>query len=71
MPAGGRRLRRAVELLNPGIAGLLFILFFIILLAVMAPIAFRIGKFFVEPILWLYESRDLLRTSYLLRLEYI
>jgi len=56
MPAG-RRLRRVVGLLNPGIAGLLFILFFIILLAVMAPIAFRIGKLFVRPIFWLYESR--------------
>jgi hypothetical protein len=57
MPAGGR-LRRAVGLLNPGPVGLLFILFFIILLAVMAPIAFRIGKLFVRPIFWLYESRD-------------
>jgi len=36
----------------------LFILLFIILLAVMAPIAFRIGKLFVKPIFWLYESRD-------------
>jgi hypothetical protein len=58
MLAGGRRLRRAVGLLNPGPAGLLFILFLIILLAVMAPIAFRIGKLFVRPILWLYESRN-------------
>jgi hypothetical protein len=58
MPTGGRRLRRVVGFLNPGIAGLLFILFFIILLAVMAPIALRIGKLFVEPILWIYESRD-------------
>jgi len=57
MPAGGR-LRRAVGLLNPGPVGLLFILFFIILLAVMAPIALRIGKLFVRPIFWLYESRD-------------
>jgi hypothetical protein len=58
MPAGGGRLRRVVGLLNPGIAGLLFILFLTILLAIMAPIAFRIGKLLVEPILWLYESRD-------------
>jgi hypothetical protein len=58
MPAGGRRLRRVVGLLNPGPVGLLFILFLTILLAVMAPIAFRIGKLLVEPILWLYESRD-------------
>jgi hypothetical protein len=36
----------------------LFILFFIILLAAMAPIAFRIGKLLVEPILWIYESRN-------------
>jgi len=36
MPAGGRRLRRVVGLLNPGIAGLLFILFFITLLAATA-----------------------------------
>jgi len=57
MPAGGR-LGRVVGLLNPGPAGLLFILLFIILLAVMAPIAFRIGKLFVKPIFWLYESRD-------------
>jgi hypothetical protein len=58
MLTGGRRLRRVVGLLNPGPAGLLFILFLIILLAVMAPIAFRIGKLFVRPILWLYESRN-------------
>jgi hypothetical protein len=57
MPVGGGWLGRVVGFLNPGIAGLLFILFFIILLAVMAPIALRIGKLFVEPILWLYESR--------------
>ncbi|MCG2867526.1 MAG: hypothetical protein L7H08_08370 [Vulcanisaeta sp.] len=54
-----------------GRAGLLFIALFIILLAIMGPITLRVGKLFVEPILWLYESRDLLRTSYLLRLEYI
>jgi len=36
----------------------LFILLFIILLAAMAPIPFRIGKLLVEPILWLYESRN-------------
>jgi hypothetical protein len=35
MPAGGR-LRRVVGLLNPGPAGLLFILFLIALLAAMA-----------------------------------
>jgi len=57
MPAGGR-LGRVVGFLNPGPAGLLFILLFIILLAVMAPIAFRIGKLLVEPILWLYVSRN-------------
>ena len=57
MLAGGR-LRRVVGLLNPGPAGLLFILLFIILLAVMAPIAFRIGKLLVEPILWIYESNN-------------
>jgi hypothetical protein len=39
-------------------AGWLFILFFIILFAIMALIALRIGKLFVEPILWLYESRN-------------
>ena len=49
---------RAGEFLNPGIAGLLFIAFFIALLAAMAPIAFRIGKLLVEPILWLYESNN-------------
>jgi len=53
----GRQFRRAVGLLNPGVAGWLFILFFIILFAIIAPIALRIGKLFVEPILWLYESR--------------
>jgi hypothetical protein len=57
MPAGGR-LGRVVGFLNPGPAGLLFILLFIILLAAMAPIPFRIGKLFVEPILWLYVSRN-------------
>jgi len=57
MLAGGR-LRRVVGLLNPGPAGLLFILLFITLLAVMAPIAFRIGKLLVEPILWIYESNN-------------
>jgi hypothetical protein len=54
MPVKGW-LGRAVGLLNPGPVGSLFILFFIILLAVMAPIAFRIGKLLVEPILWIYE----------------
>jgi hypothetical protein len=58
MLAGGRRPRRVVGLLNPGPAGLLFILFFIILLAAMAPIAFRIGKLLVRPILWAYESSN-------------
>jgi hypothetical protein len=57
MPVKGW-LRRVVGFLNPGTAGLLFIAFFIILLAAMAPIAFRIGKLLVEPILWLYESRN-------------
>jgi hypothetical protein len=41
-----------------GRASLLFIALFIALLAALAPIAFRIGKLFVEPIFWLYESRD-------------
>ena len=50
MLTGGRRLRRVVGLLNPGPAGLLFILFFIVLLAVIGPIALRVGKLFVEPI---------------------
>jgi len=58
MLTGGRRLGRVVGFLNPGPAGLLFILLFIILLAAMAPIPFRIGKLFVEPILWLYVSRN-------------
>jgi hypothetical protein len=53
----GRQFRRAVGFLNPGVAGWLFILFFIILFAIIVPIALRIGKLFVEPILWLYESR--------------
>jgi|GEM_PF-1731956 len=60
MPAKGqlRRVREVVVgFFNPGIAGWLFILFFIILFAIIAPIALRIGKLFVEPILWLYESR--------------
>jgi len=54
MPAGGGRLRKAGEavvgFLNPGPAGSLFILFFIALLAVMTPIAFRVGKLLVKPI---------------------
>jgi hypothetical protein len=41
-----------------GRAGLLFIALFITLLAVMGPITLRVGKLFVEPIFWLYESRD-------------
>jgi len=57
MPARGW-LRRAGKFLNPGVAGLLFILFFIILFAIIAPIALRIGKLFVESILWVYESRN-------------
>jgi multisubunit Na+/H+ antiporter MnhE subunit len=57
MPARGW-LRRAVGFLNPGMAGLLFILFFIILLAVIGPIALRVGKLLVGPILWLYESNN-------------
>jgi len=51
-------LRRVVGFLNPGPAGSLFIAFFVILLAVMGPIVLRIGKLFVRPILWLYESRN-------------
>jgi predicted Abi (CAAX) family protease len=48
-----------VGFFNPGIAGWLFILFFfIILFAIMAPISLRIGNLFVEPILWLYKSRN-------------
>jgi hypothetical protein len=64
MLTGGRVgwFRRARETVvgffNPGIAGLLFILFFIILFAIIAPIALRIGKLFVRPILWLYESSN-------------
>jgi hypothetical protein len=64
MLTGGRvgwfgRVREVfVGFFNPGIAGLLFILFFIILFAIIAPIALRIGKLFVEPILWLYESSN-------------
>jgi hypothetical protein len=62
MLTGGRWLRRVREVVvgffNPGMAGWLFILFFIILFAIIAPIAFRIGKLFVEPILWLYVSRS-------------
>jgi len=54
----GGWLRRVGKFLNPGIAGWLLILFFIILFAIIAPIALRIGKLFVEPILWLYESRN-------------
>ncbi|MCG2880957.1 MAG: hypothetical protein L7G96_06520 [Vulcanisaeta sp.] len=49
---------RVVGLLNPGTASLLFILLFIVLLAVMGPITLRVGKLFVGPIFWLYESRD-------------
>ena len=61
MPAKGqlRRVREVVVgFFNPGMAGWLFILFLIILFAIMAPIALRIGKLFVRPIFWLYESRD-------------
>jgi hypothetical protein len=62
MLTGGGRLRRVGEVVvgffNPGIAGWLFILFFIILFAIIGPIALRIGKLFVRPIFWLYESRD-------------
>jgi hypothetical protein len=60
MPAKGqlRRVREVVVgFFNPGMAGWLFILFFIILFAIIAPIALRIGKLFVRPIFWLYESR--------------
>ena len=41
-----------------GGVGLLFIALFIILLAALAPIALRVGKLLVGPILWVYESRD-------------
>jgi hypothetical protein len=58
MLTGGRWLRRVGKFLNPGIAGWLFILFFIILFAIIGPIALRIGKLFVEPILWLYKSSN-------------
>jgi len=63
MLAGGESwFRRARELVTrffkPGLAGLLFIGFFIILLIIIALIALRIGKLFVEPILWVYESRN-------------
>jgi hypothetical protein len=54
----GRARETVVGFFNPGMAGWLFILFFIILLAIMAPIAFRIGKLFVRPIFWLYESSN-------------
>ena len=54
----GRVREVVVGFFNPGMAGWLFILFFIILFAIMAPIALRIGKLFVRPIFWLYESRD-------------
>jgi hypothetical protein len=57
MPVKGW-LRRAVGLLNPGPVGLLFILFFIILLAIIGPITLRVGKLLVGPILWIYESRN-------------
>ena len=60
MPAKGqlRRVREVVVgFFNPGMAGWLFILFFFVLFAIMAPIALRIGKLFVRPIFWLYESR--------------
>ena len=61
MPAKGQ-LRRVGEVVvgffNPGMAGWLFILFFIILFAIIGPIALRIGKLFVRPIFWLYESRN-------------
>jgi len=43
-----------------GGVGLLFIALFIILLAALAPIALRVGKLLVGPILWVYESRDYL-----------
>ena len=40
-----------------GGVGLLFIALFIILLAALAPIALRVGKLLVGPILWAYEYR--------------
>jgi hypothetical protein len=54
-----RRVREAVtRFFNPGPASLLFIMFFIILFVITAPIALRIGKLFVRPILWVYKSRN-------------
>jgi hypothetical protein len=60
MLTGGRVgwFRRVGKFLNPGIAGLLFILFFFVLYFILSLIPLRIGKLFVEPILWLYESRN-------------
>jgi hypothetical protein len=53
-----RRVREAVVgFFNPGIAGWLFILFFFVLYFILSLIPLRIGKLFVRPILWLYESR--------------
>ena len=61
MPAKGQ-LRRVGEVVvgffNPGIAGWLFILFFFVLYFILSLIPLRIGKLFVEPILWLYKSRN-------------
>jgi hypothetical protein len=54
-----RRVRGVVAgFFNPGIAGLLFILFFFVLYFILSLIPLRIGKLFVEPILWLYKSRN-------------
>jgi hypothetical protein len=54
-----RRVREVVVgFFNPGIAGWLFILFFFVLYFILSLIPLRIGKLFVEPILWLYESRN-------------
>jgi hypothetical protein len=52
----GRVREVVVGFFNPGIAGWLFVLFFFILYLILSLISFRIGKLFVEPILWLYES---------------
>jgi hypothetical protein len=54
-----RRVRGVVAgFFNPGIAGWLFILFFFVLYFILSLIPLRIGKLFVEPILWIYEYRD-------------
>jgi hypothetical protein len=54
----GRARETVAGFFNPGIAGWLFILFFFVLYFILSLIPLRIGKLFVEPILWLYEPRD-------------